>query len=100
MRMLQEELQVRRRWLAGTKMLRQETQVGDIDISTMEMVNLLHCLISQKLTKNDCQELNKTDKASQSMTNQKNQNDRNKQQSNGDLSSSVVSFGILWDCLL
>ena len=34
------------------------------------------------------------------MTNQKNQNDRNKQQSNGDLSSSVVSFWILWDCLL
>ena len=66
----------------------------------MEMVNLVHFLISQRLTKNDCQELNKTDKASQSMTNKKNQNDRNEQQSNGDLSSSVVSFGILWDCLL
>ena len=64
----------------------------------MEMVIIVSCLISQGLTKNDCQELNKTDKASQSMTNQKNQNDRNKQQSNGDLSSSVISFGIL--CLL
>ena len=54
MRMLQEELQVRRRWLAGTKTLRQETQVGDIDISKMEMVNIVHCLISKRLTKNDC----------------------------------------------
>ena len=70
MRMLQEELQVRRRWLAGTKMLRQETQAGDIDISTMEIVNIGHYLM--KLTKNDCQELNKTDKASQCMTNKKN----------------------------
>ena len=52
MRMLQEELQVRRRWLAGTKTLRQETQVGDIDISKMTMIIFAHYF--KKLIKNDC----------------------------------------------
>ena len=43
MRMLQEELHVRRRWLTGTKMLKQETQEGDMDISRMEIYEIVHC---------------------------------------------------------
>ena len=90
---------MRRKWLAGTMMLKQETQDGDIDMSDIMVVKIVISKLSS-LTKNDCQELNKTDKASQGMTNQKNKDDGDKQQRNCNLSPSVVSFRILSDIIL
>ena len=52
------------------------------------------------LTKDDRKELNETDEESQGMTNKKNKDDGDKQQSNCDLSSSEISFRIFSDILL
>ena len=78
---------MRRKWLTETMMLKQEIQVVDMDISTILKVK--HAYFPKLIfTKHDCQELNETDKAPHGMTNKKNKYDSDKQECNGDFSSS------------
>ena len=70
-----------------------------MDISTILKVK--HAYFPKLIfTKHDCQELNETDKAPHGMTNKKNKYDSDKQECNGDFSSSRGSQWVSMVCPL